>query len=994
MLLKFSLIIAISVMISQSQAEKLSLSAHDSLISKLESVIQLDAGSKRANDNMLKQSQLALRLADLYAERARLLSIDKEGQGDVLHKDQIEKDRQKSLSIYKQVLNQVKPEQKGRILLQSAHLNILLQNDKEAINLYEQILKTPAAYSDEAEAIAHIQLGDIYFQKGDFTASKKHFESALKIKENPRKAYSHYRKIWCEYNLGSSELAQQQMIALLKNKDLLKTKAGQEDISFKEDLSRDLATFMAKNDIEDGDIETLKNLSPDSVKQKNLVYLATELDRTAKKPSAVLVWKKIGTTQLSFEDKLEGQIKLTRIEYDLGHKEALLKEINKSSEMLTNSPCPKNPECAIGQQNLKKILTDWGKAEERNPSPEVILAFNQFSESFDDYEMSYWSAQSAQKRKLNKEAYDAYKRSALLLSKKSGKKDEKQERIFENSLVGMIEAGEKLNNNELKLNAYKMYLDLNPEGDKIHEVKYQIAHYFYEKNDFPKSQPIFYNLVNTEKATYSLRDKAAELYIDTLVVLKDDPQLEVDSLLFSRLFKDKYTYYLSIWRKSILNQSAKIINSENSSSEDYQKLWAKIDDQPLSLWPNEDRKKLLTNKELLSYKLKDLDKLEKTLKEFESITGLTADERLKLTNTKVWADEMRMDFDGALETLKYITPAKNNREDYYFKVAVLTELAKKNPSKEYLAYLKVAKDERRKQEVVYKLILLSSHPIKDFIKYKKTLKPNMPLFTSAALFAYEKTKDRQFAKLILSDKTFRNSFEGALLNHIQEFKDLAVLHNKITSLKIAGSSDRKLQKNLAQKIQLLNQLEKRTQKSVAQKDNTLQLITLAYLAHENAKLAQDIMLLPAPAQLNAEQKKMYQAQVQEKIAPFQQKSIAIKAKSNELWQQASEQNIFKELHSLSLDSEKPGAFLAKVEVTNLKTASQMVGFSKDPFIKFTEERHKMQEQAKSLEQSLARDPFNINDLEKYKSIKKELGDGLLVAYLDSRLSSLNQMGGK
>ena len=90
---------------------------------------------------------------------------------------------------------------------------------------------------------------------------------------------------------------------------------------------------------------------------------------------------------------------------------------------------------------------------------------------------------------------------------------------------------------------------------------------------------------------------------------------------------------------------------------------------------------------------------------------------MKLTNTKVWVDEMRMDFDGALETLRYITPAKNNREDYYFKVAVLTELAKKNPTKEYLNYLKVAKDERRKQEVVYKLILLSSHPIKDFIKY-------------------------------------------------------------------------------------------------------------------------------------------------------------------------------------------------------------------------------------------------------------------------------------
>lgn len=994
MLQKISLIIAISFMILQASAEKLSLSAHDSLISKLESVIQLDLDSQRNNDNMLKQSQLALRLADLYAERARLLSVDKEGQGDVVHKVQIEADRKKALSIYKKILNQVKTEQKGRILLQSAHLNILLQNEKEAIQFYEQILKPTSTHTNETKAIAHIQLGDIYFQKGDFSNSKKHFESALKLKENPRKAYSQYRKIWCEYNIGNSFLAQQQMIALLKNKDLLKTKTGQEDTSFKEDLSRDLATFMAKNDIKETDVDLLKTLSPDSVKQKNMVYLASELDRTAKKTSAILVWKKIGNQQLSFEDQLEGQIKLTRIQYDLGHKDALLIEIDKATLLLKNSPCPKNPECSIGQQNLKKILTDWAKSEERNPSPEVILAFNNFSGEFGDYEMSYWSAQSAQKRKLYTEAYEAYKKTVLILSKKTDSKDEKQKRLFENSLVGMIEAGEKLNNNELKLKAYEMYLDLNPNGEKIQEVKYQIAHYFYEKKDYVKSQPIFYNLAKTEIGSYDLRDKAAELYIDTLVILKSDAQLETDSWLFSKLFKNKNSYYLSIWRKSILNQSALIINNPQSTDDDYKKLWDKMDAQSVSLWPNESRKKLLLNKELLAYKIKDLNKLEKTINEFDSITGLTTKERLKLTNTKVWIYEMRMDFKSALVTLKTIQPVKSQNEDYYFKIAVLTELAKRNPSKEYLAYLKVAKDQRRKQEVIYKLILVSEHPIKDFIKYKKILKPNVPLFTSAALFAYEKTKDRQFAKLILNDKTFRNSFEGALLNHIQEFKDLAVLHNRITSLKIAGASDRKLQKNLSQKIQLLAQLEKRTQKSVLQKDNTLQLVTLAYLAHENAKLAQDILLLPAPAQLSVEQKKMYQSQVQDKMAPFQQKAIAIKAKANELWQQTSDQNLFKDLHSLSLDDDKPGAFLAKVEITNLKTASLMVGYAKDPFIKFTEERHKMQEQAKSLEQSIVRDPFNINDLEKYKSIKKELGDGLLVAYLDSRLSSLNQMGGK
>lgn len=995
MLRKASLIIAITLLISHnSYGEKLSLSAHDSLISKLESVIQLDSKSTRPNDNMLKQSQLALRLADLYAERARLLSIDKEGQGDIIHKDKIESDRKKALSIYKQISNQVKKEQKGRLLLQSAHLNLLLQNEKESIALYKQLLNSSQLYSSEAVAIAHIQIGDIYFQKGDFKQSKIHFDAALKIKDNPRKSYSLYRSIWCEYNSGDSQLAQKQLVDLLKNSQLLKTKSGQEDISFKEDLSRDLATFMAKNDIKESDVQLLSDLSPESVKQKNLVYLASELDRTAKKPSAILVWKKIGDNKLSFEDKLEGQIKITRIQYDLGHKENLLKEIKKSTEMLTQEPCPKNPECQIGQQNLKKILTDWGKAEERNPSAEVIFAFNQFSNSFNDFEMSYWTAQSAQKRKLYKEAYEAFQKSALLLEKTEPHKDEKRHRLFENSLVGMIEAAEKLNKNELKFAAYKMYVDLNPQGEKFYAVKYQTAHLYYEINDYKNSQSLFLEIALETKAAYDLRDKSAELYMDTLVLTKNEVQIEKDSLLLAKTFKSKIPYYLSFWRKSILNQSAAIINNSKSTNSDYTALWEKLEPINTAIWPHKERKTLLKNKLTLSLKLKDLGKTEKTLTELLSLSPLSPEESLTYKNSKVWVAEMRMDFQGALDILKTITPSKKMQEDYYFKVAILTELAKKNPSQEYITYLKYSKDERRKQEVVYKVILLSANPIKDFNKYKKTLKPNLPLFTSAALYAYEKTKNRQFAYSLLTDKSFRNSFEGQLLAHIQEFKELATLHNKITSTKILGVSDRKIQRNLTQKISLLTQLEKRTQKSVNKKDNTLQLITLAYLAHENAKLAQDIMLLPAPAQLSAEQKKQYQSQVQEKVFPFQQKSIAIKAKANELWQTAMEQNLFKELHTLSLEEGKPGSSLAKIEIANLKTAATMVGFSKDPFIKFTEERHKMQNQAKSLELSLSKDPFNINELEKYKSLQKELGDGLLVAYIDSRLMSLNQMGGK
>ena len=105
------------------------------------------------------------------------------------------------------------------------------------------------------------------------------------------------------------------------------------DISFLEEVSRDLATFMARNNIVESDIKTLVTLSPDSARQKNLVYLATELDRTAKKESALLVWAIIGKQDVDFASQLEGQIQITRIQYDLGHKAKLLTEIDRSMPM-------------------------------------------------------------------------------------------------------------------------------------------------------------------------------------------------------------------------------------------------------------------------------------------------------------------------------------------------------------------------------------------------------------------------------------------------------------------------------------------------------------------------------------------------------------------------------------------------------------------------------------------------------------------------------------
>jgi hypothetical protein len=967
--------------------EKLDLSTHDSLIQKLESIL-----SNRDSDTMYKQSQLALRLADLYSERARLWSLEKEGKGDQLYKEQIVTDRTKAVKIYTQVLPSLKSQEKGRVLLQTAHLHLLMQNQDDAVKIYAGIVKNATQNKKETVAVAQIQWADILFYKSEFDKSSKLFRDSLKIKENPSKGYALYRDAWCQYNLGKTKEAQVQLISLLKNKSLFlkKSKADKAivtDTSFQEEVSRDLATFMARNNIVESDIQTLVSLSPDSARQKNLVYLATELDRTAKKESALMVWAIIGKQDVDFASQLEGQIQITRIQYDLGHKAKLLTEIDRSIALLKGPACKKaGDECTLGQQGLKKILTDWGKAEERAPTTELIIGFGKYTTAFDDAEMSYWTGHSSLKRKMYQEAFNAFSKAGHLFAKMD-RSEARLARMFEGSLLGAIEAGELSEDASMQLSSFRLYLELNPKGPKRDEIKYQIGHIFYENEEYVQAADLFRELAVDTKAPASIREKSSELCLDSSVILKNEAQIEDDSLLFSQTFKARAPYFLGLWRKSILNQAAKIINSTVSTKEQLTLQLTKLDKVAYSSWPATEKKTLIKNKIAIALRLKNLDMVAKSSDQFLGLDGLSLDEKNWALDQAAWVAEMRMDFLAALRLLKQITPKKSQIGEHHFKIALLMELAHQDPTPEYLKFMTVSKDQDKNQYAAYQLIHFSSEPKKLFSKYSRVLKGNPQLFAAAGVITFEKSADMSIARAVLANKPSKDTFETQILARSMEIKSFEQLQKKLGSTPLVGRSDRLIQKNLVERIKLIKQLEKRSQSAIQKKDTSLQLILLAQVYHENSKLVQDILALPAPKQLDAAQKKFYQEQVQLQVKPYITQAITVKEKVAEMWDVAIKQAVFKDLFDLAEESTKPGSLLASAEIEKLKKAAEQSGQKENPFINFTRERHKVATEANQLQKSIVEDPFNFNDIEKLKSLQKALGRGPMVAYLESRLNS-------
>ncbi len=969
--------------ISAAVAEKMDIKTHDSLITKLESVV-----ANQKTDSMIQQSQLFYRLADLYSERSRLLSMENEGRGEEIHKTKIASDRKKAVNIYKQITTSLKGDQKDHALLQSAHLYNLMGEPDQAVKIYKDIVKNPKSVEEVTLAQAMVQLGDMWFYKAEYKASEKILKESLTLKENPRKAYAHYRLAWCAYNSGRTLQAKEQLIDLLKNKNLFVNKQGHVDNSFKEEVSRDLATFISSNDaITEDDVVSLVTFSPEPARQKNLIFLATELERTGKKKSAVVVWKIIGKQKLSFEDELEGQIRITKIQYDLGAKKQVIAEVEKSIKLLKSSNCPANPECGVSQQNLRRVLTEWGTAEQRLPSAELIIAYVKYTEAFKDDEMSSWAGHAALKLKMYSQAYQLFKNSATIIANDSEKlKTPKGQRILEGSLLGAIEAAENIEQVPQRLEAYNLYLSLNPKGAKRFEVRYQIAQSYYKLNQHDKAFSMYYDLAKDEEAPAAIREKSSELSLDTLVLLKQEGEIEKISAEYASVFKSRRDYFLNINRKSVLNQSAKVINNKDETNSALEDQWNKLNKVDTGSWPFEQKKVLVKNKLALALRLQNAEMIVKAADDISKDKRFSVEEINHALNQKAWVYEMKMDFNSAMLVLRDVRPSKNEMPEHFFKLALLSELAKKNPSSHYRNFLEVSKNNSKRQYAIHQLIIYSENPVKAFKQQGLQLKSSPALYLSAGTFVYEKTKDKGLAQRVLANAKNKKGFEYALLSRSLEINNLTQQLLEIKKIRINTVSEKALQRNLGQKIKLLTALDKKAQSYIQRKDNTLQLIALAHVANENKLLADDILSLPTPKKLKGEQVKFYQDQIQQQVRPFLAKSESVRLRAAQLFEESIQKGLFKDIHDLSAQSDKPGAKLAWIELEHLRRSAGLVGISEDPFINFTRERHKVATQAEALQQRIIDNPFNYKDLQEFTLAQKQLGSGAFVAYLEQRLN--------
>ncbi|MGZ3722422.1 MAG: tetratricopeptide repeat protein, partial [Bdellovibrionales bacterium] len=718
-----------------ASAVKMDETTHDMVIQRLE--LGLDGMDKNEPD----RNGIVLRLAELYADRARLKAMNEMDAACQDCKGAFN-DRKKSISLYQEALAKTDKKEQGKVVLQIAHLYSLNDNGKKSGGLYSQILNAKKnTFSSEVRAIALANVGEKKFRNGDFKGALKDFENARKEKLQT-KALIEFRIAWCQLNLGQTDKAIKTLTALLQNPDLLATQTtdGKSvDPIFVQDVSRDLAIFLARTDVGISQIATLKKLSPEAVRKSNLKALATETDRLGKKSSSLIVWAAyVDEGEVTPAEKLEVQTRVAQIYYDMNKQELAANAYEKALDLWKKLGCTDEKVCPDLKIRLKKFVTAWNKGQKKKPTENLFRAYQAYNQTFvNETEMIQWQAVVGRDLGKHKESAALFHQAAVLaqadLAKNSNDKVARQ--IFEASLLTEIEMAEKSKDLKARENAYNYYLQQNPNGSQAFEVRYQRAQVYYSSNRFQEAFSEFHYLASQPiKEHKDLRVKSADLALDCLVAMKDDKNLQVRSLEYARFFPERKTEYLKISRKATMTLVASNMKNDKANDRtDYKANLTALAAVNMDGADDSEKIKFYKNKITIAQKALDLNTVKETSAKLLGVKTLKADDREWTNQQQVWVAELELNFAEAYRLSRQMNLSELSKADRELRLALLAELAGLDAHKHHEAYIKLAGNGRSANLVRVTLIRASSNPWRELEKQSKYLSKSADLYAGITL---------------------------------------------------------------------------------------------------------------------------------------------------------------------------------------------------------------------------------------------------------------------
>ncbi len=957
--------------ISYAQAEP-----QDLLIEKLHR-INLNLA---ANDT--SKIPVTLRLADLLAERARGAALKDLEAGCVECKAGL-KDRSRALELYKAALSKAGPDQKAKVLIQMGHLNQLLNNDSDAKSNYISVLAASAP--DNMTAEAHLALAEMAFKKNKHSEAKPHYQKVLDTRTASGRGLAAYRSAWCDFSMGQYESAVEQIKNILKTPELqTRTSAagvGQADQGFLEEVSRDLATFLARKSFSQKELEQVYKLSPESTRLSNVLQLANEFERTGKKAEAVEVWtyalERISNPVL----KLEALVHLAPLKYKENQTDEALKSFTSALNLWTELKGCGDNNCADKKKILRSFLVNWNQSEKKTPSGNLQKAYVAFAQVFpDDSQVQLWGAQVAEARK-DWSAAAQFFRSAL-------KAQENDTAKIESTLLSFLEMSENSKLEPLWQEASKTYLQKTTKRSKVFEVRYQQARKTYEAGNNADAAELLHELALEKSAPESLRTQAAHLSLDALGQLKDEVRMQNWSAEFATAFKSSAKDFKEISQKTLLSQSARLASSDSEAA------WQTLLKVNASEATDADKKIYLKNKIILAEKTKRWNEAGQAIEEYLSLKELTAEEREFALAQKTWLAELRLDFPTALKSFEKMTTPTLKPEQKSLKLALYADLAGVESRSYYQKFLGQTKETELKTEIAAQLVRNSNQPEKELQQQYSFLKTNPELLGRlyAEIYVKSMTDEKAAAKYLkaaLTDRIIEPTIWGKTLWRTDFLQNFKSVQKKVSTSKVDSSTQKTLTKTIKSRAQELEAVEKIAASAIQKGDWSAQVVSLSVVTQENQRFYEELMSLAIPAGLTPDEESQYMTILGQQAAPFKTKADQGQAKLNEFWNSSWKENLKK-------SALEAGVFhrLVSQEIEMLQTVASA---DNQKLLKSFETPVAIQEKPNFKNIEMARNevrqsPFDKSKLEKLLDVEKISKNFAMVQYLETRIKQLNEKG--
>lgn len=930
---------------------------------------------------------LTLRLADLHAERARQDSMNELAAGCVVC-NAGQEDRLKALAYYSEVLVKVPESSIGKVLSQVGHLYEMTGNQKDAIATYQRIIKEQK--SPEVLAEANLSLAEVYFKKHQFAEARQFYSAVLQIPQAASRGLAAYRLAWCEFNEGQLEPAIDGLVRILKSPELLSRNAAagavQVDKQFQEEVSRDLATFLARRTVTVQDGQLVYELSPEQTKVTNIVYLASEVERLGQVPSAIALWRFAQEKQARPEARLESHVRLAQLQMEQKHLTEALTDFDAALRLWVSLGSCNENDCRELKARLRKFVTDWNRIEKKAPTEELLKSYLAYLKVFStEGDMQIWAAKVASDLKQYDLAVDLYLK-GVKSSQASSDPKEAAERI-EAGLLGAIETAELAKEPKLLDAAYSEYLQSSRERKKALEVQYQKAHLVYERGEYaPAAEALRAVALSKETGSAEIKKQAADLSLDALVLIKDDKKLEAWAEEYAKAFPAQAREFTQVARKAILTQSVQTAAVGIGGAEE---AWKTLSRYDLTTASPEEKISFYKNKLILAEKLQKFQEARDAADALLRLPGLTSVDQTYALSRKAWLAELILDFDGALAATEKLPATDLPAGQKWLKLAMYADLASRDAKSYYGLFLKESKDEDKNVAIAVQLVRDSKEPAKEIEKQKAVLEKRPEMFALVYLEVFAKTGAMDLVKKALSNPSVAKAPSGKILARVLALGEYAKIKEKISTHQLDGSNQKKMALTLKARISMIEELEKIANRAIESGDWTSQLVTLDLLAKQSDRFYQEILGLPVPAGLSAEDEQQYLMLLSQQAAPHQIRAQDLTKKVSEFWANESaisqlDASMSREVGPLRTLVANEVKALVDVAPEDKKTALVAL-LEKSPTTPVLPTLATLE----GARQAVRENPMSRELLEKLLSLEKQMGRQAMVAYLEGRLQTLD-----